>query len=101
MTDKQPVKVKITKPKRALLSQAVQTQQPTIITPRSNSGNEAATTPSPRAGRVGTKMIGGHFGEAAAKQLKIMAAEQDKTGQVLLEEALNDLFRKYGKEPIA
>jgi len=39
--------------------------------------------------------------EAAKKQLAILAIETDKTQQVLLSEALNDLFKKYGKQPIA
>ncbi len=37
----------------------------------------------------------------AIKQLEFMAVESDKTRQTLLIEALNDLFRKYGKPPIA
>jgi len=33
--------------------------------------------------------------------LKQLALEEDTTVQDLLAEALNDLFEKYGKEPIA
>ena len=39
--------------------------------------------------------------EAAKRQLDIMAIDQDTTLQGLLTEALNDLFRKYDKPPIA
>jgi hypothetical protein len=35
------------------------------------------------------------------KQLKVMAAAEETTIQALLTEALNDLFKKYGKPHIA
>lgn len=38
---------------------------------------------------------------AARKQLKVMAAEMDTTQQELMRIALNDLFKKQGKPPIA
>jgi len=98
MAEKPPVATK--KPKRALLSQAVQAQQPIAIKAPAITDNEAATKPQ-RTGRVGTRMLGGHVSETAQRQFKILAAEQDKTVQSLLEEAINDVFRKYGKEPIA
>lgn len=37
----------------------------------------------------------------AIKQLKMVCAEQDKNQQQLLAEALNYIFMKYGKSPIA
>lgn len=37
----------------------------------------------------------------AWRQLKILAAEEDKKAHDLLIEAVNDLFTKYGKQPIA
>lgn len=86
-----------TKPKRTLLSQAVQAQHPIPSTPQTIE----TVTPKQRVGRVGTKMLGGHFSEPAQRQFKVLAAEQGKTVQVLLEEAINDLFKKYNKEPIA
>jgi hypothetical protein len=36
-----------------------------------------------------------------AQMLRIVAAEQNKTQQALLAEALNAVFVKYGKPPIA
>jgi hypothetical protein len=38
---------------------------------------------------------------AAKKQLRILAAEEDGTQQDLMTEALNLLFQKYGRPPIA
>ena len=35
------------------------------------------------------------------QQFRILSIEQRRSGQQLLIEAVNDLFRKYGKEPIA
>lgn len=51
--------------------------------------------------RQGKKAIAGHFDPAVSKQLKQLALEQDTTVQDLLAEALNDLFEKYDKKPIA
>ncbi len=60
-----------------------------------------ATTAQPPPSRVGKKTIAGHFDPAAARQLKALAVDQDRTVQALLGEALNDLFAKHGKPPIA
>lgn len=54
-----------------------------------------------RADRVGRKAALFQVPESAKKQLAILAIEEDKTQQALLSEALNDLFTKYGKPPIA
>jgi hypothetical protein len=51
--------------------------------------------------RQGKKAIAGHFDPAVSRQLRQLALEQDTTVQGLLAEALNDLFEKYGKKPIA
>lgn len=51
--------------------------------------------------RVGKKAIAGHFDPAVGKQLRQLALDNDTTVQALLEEALNDLFLKHGKSPIA
>ena len=37
----------------------------------------------------------------AKTQLDMMAVEMDTTRQALIEEALNDFFRKHGRPPIA
>ena len=66
---------------------------------------EPATAPAdqkqPRPDRVGKKQTIFHMPEAAKKQLAILAIECEQTQQNLLSEALNDLFKKYGKPPIA
>jgi hypothetical protein len=51
--------------------------------------------------RVGKKPITGFFEPEVSRQIKKVALDQDKTMQDLLQEALNDLFRKHDLPPIA
>lgn len=51
--------------------------------------------------RVGKRNVAGWFDETVHRQLKILAIEEGKTSQQLLTEALNLLFEKYKKNPIA
>lgn len=51
--------------------------------------------------RRGKSFIGGYFPPEVAKQLKLMAVENDTTIQSLTGEALNHLFAAYGKGEIA
>ncbi|MDD2466940.1 MAG: hypothetical protein PHI97_23340 [Desulfobulbus sp.] len=60
-----------------------------------------AATQGKRPDRVGKKQTIFHMPDAAKKQLAILAIEAEQTQQALLSEALNDLFKKYGKQPIA
>jgi len=53
-----------------------------------------------RPSRDGRRLIAGHFDPKVAKQLKLLAAEEETTVQALLEEALNLLFIKKGKDVI-
>lgn len=62
-----------------------------------------ASPPAHRAqpSRVGTKPITVHFPQAVRDQIKRLAIDEGTTSQELLGEALNDLFRKYGRPEIA
>ena len=51
--------------------------------------------------RVGKKPVTVYYSKEAHLQLKILAAEMDTSIQGLLTLALNDLFTKHGKPPIA
>lgn len=53
------------------------------------------------ATREGRKVVAGHFDPTVSKQLKLLAIERDTNLQGLLAEAINDLFTKYRKGPIA
>lgn len=54
-----------------------------------------------RPDRVGKRATLFQLPAAAKKQLAILAIERETTQQALLSEALNDLFNKHGKPPIA
>ena len=51
--------------------------------------------------RRGKKALTGYFDPSALKQLRVLAASEDMTMQALMTEAINDLFKKYGKPHIA
>ena len=56
--------------------------------------------PRIRPARVGKRFVGAHFDPQVARQLKMLAAEDDKTIQELLEDAVDLLFVKAGKARI-
>lgn len=67
--------------------------------------SEAAVTaiaPSPvrPPSRQGKRVVSAYLEPTAAKQLRLLSAEADRSTQSLVEEALNDLFRKYGKSAL-
>lgn len=51
--------------------------------------------------RRGTKAITGHFAPEVRYQLRLLAAEQNRTMESMLAEALNLLFASYKKAEIA
>ena len=63
------------------------------------------TTPKPTTtappSRQGKKIISGHFTKDVHRQLKMLALEKDTSIQSLLSEALNALFERNSKPPIA
>lgn len=58
-------------------------------------------TAEKRPDQMGKRLIGAQFPEAVYRQFRILAGEKGIGSQALLSEALNDLFRKYGKDQIA
>lgn len=61
------------------------------------SGTTSIRPPS----REGQRAITHYAKPAAHKQLRLLCVERDTSVQDLMTEALNDLFRKYGKSIIA
>ena len=53
------------------------------------------------ATRAGRKKVTAALEPEAHKQLKLLAVDRSQTVEDLLREAVSDLFRKYGKPPIA
>ena len=66
---------------------------------------DVETTPKPPAmvppSRQGKKMISGHFDKDVHRQLKMLALEKETSIQNLLSQALNALFERNDKPPIA
>jgi hypothetical protein len=80
--------------------QAAQTTPPPAPPARKPAAKRPAETTPPkffRPSREGKRLIAGHFDPKKAKQLKILAAEEDTTVQALLDEALDLLFIKKGR----
>lgn len=73
---------------------------PHVVTTSGPKSEPVSRTTLPPS-RVGKRNVGGHFEPTVARQLRILAAENDRTIQDLVAEALNDLFRKYNKSAIA
>ena len=51
--------------------------------------------------RVAAVQVAGYYPKEVRVQLKILAAEQGRSMENMIAEALNDLFAKYGKPEIA
>lgn len=81
-----------------LPEQAVIAEPPVVRAPEP--ARETRKAKSQRPSRKGTKLVAGHFDPKVARQLRIIAAEEDTTVQALLEEALDLLFVKKGRAHI-
>ena len=73
---------------------------PEAVVKQNPTSQTAAKSKKPPS-RMNTKAITGHFDPSVSKQLKMLAVTQDSSIQELLREAINDLFTKHGKNPIA
>jgi hypothetical protein len=95
--------------KKPSLAEAMQ-----VANGRVNQNLEPTTTESPgqesfakkildhsRPCRNGKRVVAGYFDKAVSKQLRQLALDEDTSLQDLLREAINDLFTKRGKPPIA
>ena len=87
------------------LAQALeQTQAKPAETPAAHAGLSVQSPSKARArapSREGQTLVGGFFSAEVHRQLRVLAAETDRTQQALLAEGLNMLFAKYGKPEIA
>ena len=74
-----------------------------VVQPNEVAGPSLGRNPSANMApsREGKKAVTGFFDPAVSRQLKQIALEEDSNIQALLREALNDLFIKRGKSPIA
>ena len=67
---------------------------------RGNAASPAPRRPSRNRG-PGSVKIAGRFTPAVHRQLRVLGVMQGRTLQSLLGEALNELFRKHERRPIA
>ena len=100
-------------PKRPSLAERMRE----VATPDAPPGDEPKTTTSSQpelsekrttrasgfyaATRAGKKKVTAALDPAAHKQLRQLGLDRDMTTEALLIEAINDLFKKYAKRPIA
>jgi hypothetical protein len=69
--------------------------------PSDQAPHEGPSTSLQTSSRQGKKTIAGHFDPAVSRQVREIALAEDSSVQELLREALNDLFLKRGRPPIA
>ena len=91
---------RVNKLKEAMQGMAAMPQQPAIVI------EHLASEPVPTIGdrapsRRGNLFVPAYVNPAAAKQLRLLAVETDSSTQALIEESLNDLFRKYNRSAVA
>lgn len=88
---------------QAVLDRAAQPPPPALLEParltasRRPGARPPAKAAHDRPSRRNTKLIGGHFPPELARQLRMLAAEEDTTIQALLEEAIRLLLTKKAR----
>jgi hypothetical protein len=88
--------------KKRMLSEAIKALNAHTELPSAAADSEHRSTLSLQPpSRQGKKTIAGHFDPAVSRQLREIALAEDSSVQELLREALNDLFHKRGRPPIA
>ena len=90
---------------KASLSQALAAASGRTFAEVSHAGDTRRAAPAPHKtpmppSREGKRIIAGYFSWEVWKQMRVLAAENDKNTQGMIAEALNDLFAKYGKPEI-
>ena len=99
----------MTKPQKTLadalnevIEQDIKQIKPELIKPIKNQDTDELSKSEVTTTRTGKKHLGGYIDLATWQQWNILRIEQDGcTTQAMLEEAINDLFIKYGKSSIA
>lgn len=79
------------------MSDSANTSTSLIANGKTRKGTNSLAKP----GRAGRQFVAAHVLPEAAKQLKLLAVQEDKTTQEILVEAINDLFAKHGLSRIA
>ena len=85
-------------PKRTSLADAF-APKPDPTAPAAHTGADTHGYRAPS--RRGRKALTVYLDPAAHRQLRVLGLEKERSGQDFVIEALNDLFQKHGKPPIA
>jgi len=83
------------------LQQAAKAQKVSKPAPVPDTEQLASSSSVRPPSRQGKKALGAFVTQETSKQLKQIALDENTSVQNLVVEALNDLFIKYGKRPIA
>ncbi|MBR8840464.1 MAG: hypothetical protein DSM106950_42385 [Stigonema ocellatum SAG 48.90 = DSM 106950] len=97
MATEKKVSQRASKLQQAANAQKVSKPAPVPDTEQLASSSRSVRPPS----RQGKKALGAFVTQETSKQLKQIALDENTSVQNLVVEALNDLFIKYGKRPIA
>lgn len=92
--------MKKSNPLQAALDRVEHPQTDTAPVIQAAAQPQGPATHKRKPSREGTVLIGGHFSPAVKQRLRLLAAEENTTSQALLEEALDLLFIKKGKQAI-
>jgi len=85
-----------------VMEQNIEQVEQTPLKSVNNTGVDEKSKAEGSPGRANKKHLGGYVDLATWQQWNILRIEQDgRTTQAMLEEAINDLFLKYGKSSIA
>jgi hypothetical protein len=87
--------------KRPSLAESMRAVAVAPVAPPEAAPVESRPRPFFAATRAGKRKVTATLSVAAHRQLKIMAVEQGGTVEQLLTDAINDLFEKHKKPPIA
>lgn len=93
--------VKINKLKAAMQGMSGEAPSSFVAAPALPPAKTPAPTPDRAPSRRGKRVVSAYIDPTAAKQLRLLAVELDTSTQALVEEALNDLFRKHNRSAIA
>lgn len=86
---------------RSSLASYIRDKQPPASEPESTSNTDSPEASAKKPKKPQPKGYVVRLPVTAWKQLKFLAIEQECTMHKLMLEAVNDLFKKYGKPPVA
>lgn len=90
-----------TRPRQAIGGSGSAIPRSGIVAMASGAAPPESTGTTVPPSRQGKKALTGFFDPSVSREIKQLALNEGKTVQSLLAEAVNDLFVKYGRTPIA